>query len=268
MLTALEFGNATADMVVNTSPGWMRLGGSRVSDPINRGELTLEEILIHSSNMGTTKLALDMPKEFLLDKFFEAGFGSDTGTNLIGESVGVMHDRSRWSQFELATLSWGYGIAVTPLQLARLYGTIGNGGIKRPLTIVKRDKITEGERIFSEKNTKSLLEMLEGVVEEGAKKAKVPGYRVAGKTGTSIKSVVGGYGNDYVGLFGGIAPLSQPQLAVVVVINEPGGDVYHGGEIAAPVFSRVMKGALQLLNIAPDANSNVAKLTAKERDNV
>ena len=268
VLTALEFGNATADMIVDTHPGWMRLGGSRVSDPINRGKLTLEEILITSSNMGTTKLALDMPKEFLLDKFFEAGFGSDTGTNLIGESTGVMHDRSRWSKFELATLSWGYGLAVTPLQLARLYSAIGNGGIKRPLTIVKASEAVEGERIFSENNTRSLLTMLEGVVEEGAKKAKVAGYRVAGKTGTSIKSVVGGYGNDYVGLFGGVAPVSKPELAVVVVINEPGGDVYHGGEIAAPVFSRVMKGALHLLNIAPDANDKVAKIAAKERDNV
>ena len=239
-----------------------------MSDPINRGKLTLEEILITSSNMGTTKLALDMPKEFLLDKFFEAGFGSDTGTNLIGESTGVMHDRSRWSKFELATLSWGYGLAVTPLQLARLYSAIGNGGIKRPLTIVKASEAVEGERIFSENNTRSLLTMLEGVVEEGAKKAKVAGYRVAGKTGTSIKSVVGGYGNDYVGLFGGVAPVSKPELAVVVVINEPGGDVYHGGEIAAPVFSRVMKGALHLLNIAPDANDKVAKIAAKERDNV
>ncbi|WP_448548934.1 penicillin-binding transpeptidase domain-containing protein [Thalassotalea fusca] len=268
VLTALEFGNATADMIVDTHPGWMRLGGSRVSDPINRGKLSLEEILITSSNMGTTKLALDMPKEFLLDKFFESGFGSDTGTNLIGESVGVMHDRSRWSEFELATLSWGYGLAVTPLQLARLYSAIGNGGVKRPLSIVKADKIAEGERIFSQQNTRSLLTMLEGVVEEGAKKARVPGYRVAGKTGTSRKSVVGGYGNDYVGLFGGVAPVSNPELAVVVVINEPGGDVYHGGEIAAPVFSRVMKGALHLLNIAPDAHEQVVTQAKKERSNV
>jgi cell division protein FtsI (penicillin-binding protein 3) len=139
-LTALEFGSAEIDTVIDTSPGWMRLGGRRVNDPINRGELSIEDILVTSSNMGTTKLALSVPKNFLLDKFFDAGFADDTGTGLVGESSGMMHDRPRWSKFELATLSWGYGLAITPLQLARFYATLANGGVKRELSIVKAEQ--------------------------------------------------------------------------------------------------------------------------------
>jgi len=256
-LTALEFGSVKANTVINTSPGWMRLGGRRVSDPINRGKLSIEDVLITSSNMGTTKLALSVPKDYLLTKFFDAGFSDDTGTNLVGESAGMMHDRSRWSKFELATLSWGAGLAITPAQLTRFYMALANGGVKRKLSIVKTDKNNtnpeDQERIFSAENTTAITNMLEAVVEEHVPKAKISGYRVGGKTGTSIKAVAGGYGNDYVALFAGMAPISNPEIVVVVVINEPSGDLYHGGEVAAPVFSRVMKGALRVLNIAPDA---------------
>jgi len=264
-MAALEFGSVESNSVINTSPGWMRLGGRRVSDPINRGKLSIEEILITSSNMGTTKLALSVPKNYLLDKFFEVGFGESTGTDLVGESMGMMHDRSRWSQFELATLSWGAGLAITPMQLTRFYMALANGGIKRQLSIIKQDsKLAQAvddaepkaERIFSEKNSIAVVNMLEAVVDEHVPRAKVSGYRVGGKTGTSIKAVAGGYGNDYVALFAGIAPISKPEVVVIVVINEPSGDLYHGGEVAAPVFSRVMKGALRVLNIAPDAINN------------
>jgi len=257
-LTALEFGSVKANTIINTSPGWMRLGGRRVNDPINRGKLSIEDILVTSSNMGTTKLALSVPKEFLLDKFFDAGFADSTGTDLIGESSGMMHDRQRWSKFELATLSWGYGLAITPMQLARFYATLANGGIKRELSIVKMDKPSEGERVFSKKNSLAITQMLETVVDEHVQKAKIDGYRVGGKTGTSFKAVAGGYGNDYVGLFAGVAPITDPKVVVVVVINDPGGDLYHGGEVAAPVFSRVMKGALRILNVAPDASDKMA----------
>jgi len=252
VLSALEFGSAKVNTIINTSPGWMRLGGRRVNDPINRGKLSIEDILVTSSNMGTTKLALSVPKNFLLDKFFDAGFAESTGTDLMGESSGMMHDRQRWSKFELATLSWGYGLAITPMQLVRFYATLANGGIKRELIIVKSDKKSAGERIFSQKNSQAVMAMLETVVDEHVQKAKVDGYRVGGKTGTSFKAVAGGYGNDYVGLFAGVAPISDPKVVIVVVINDPGGDLYHGGEVAAPVFSRVMKGTLRVLNIAPD----------------
>jgi len=253
-LAALEFGSAEANTVIDTSPGWMRLGGRRVNDPINRGKQSIEEILINSSNMGTAKLALSVPKNFLLDKFFDAGFGETTGTDLIGESFGIMHDRQRWSKFELATLSFGYGLTITPMQLARFYAALTNGGIKRELSIVKTDKPSEGVRVFSEQNSQAITAMLETVVDEHVQKAKVDGYRVGGKTGTTLKAVAGGYGNDYVAIFAGVAPISKPEVVVVVLINEPDGDLYHGGEVAAPVFSRVMKGALQVLNVAPDVS--------------
>lgn len=280
VLTALEFGSVEKDSIVDTYPGWMRLGGSRVSDPRYLGKITLPELLVHSSNMGTTKLALSVPKDYLIDKFFDAGFSEDTGTGLVGESSGMMHDRSRWSKFELATLSWGHGVAITPIQLARFYSTLGNGGLKKPLTILKQPKgselADESERIFSQEHSQNVVEMLEHVVNEHYTVAKVDGYRVGGKSGTAIKAFAGGYGNDYVGLFAGVAPISDPEIAVVVVIDDPGGDLYHGGEVAAPVFSRIMKGALRLLNVPPDENSRISSLkteqqfenSPKERDHV
>jgi len=279
VLSALEFGAVNSETIINTSPGHMRLGGRRVSDPRNYGKQTLTDILVNSSNMGTTKLALSLPKEFFLDKFFEAGFGEDTGTGLVGESSGIMHDRNRWSKIELATLSYGMGVATSPLQLARLYSAIANGGIKRSLTILKttpeNNQFNKVERIFSKNNSDKVAKMLEQVVDQHVEAAAVDGYRVGGKTGTAFKAMAGSYGNDYVGLFAGFAPISKPELSVVVVINEPSGDMYHGGEVAAPVFSRVMKGALHLLNIAPDkiekntltTNIKVNHLTLSEDDN-
>lgn len=278
-IAALEFGSVKPNTIINTSPGWMRLGGRRVSDPINRGKLSIEDILVYSSNMGTTKLALSVPKNYFLDKFFEVGFSEDTGTHLVGESTGMMHDRSRWSQFELATLSWGAGLAITPMQLTRFYMALANGGIKRKLSIIKHDNNAlesefddqgekRAERIFSQENSMAIVNMLEAVVDKHTPKAKVDGYRVGGKTGTSIKAVAGGYGNDYVGFFAGMAPISKPEIVVVVVINEPGGDLYYGGDVAAPVFSRVMKGALRILNIAPDAvDKKVARNELSQHQN-
>jgi cell division protein FtsI (penicillin-binding protein 3) len=280
VLTALEFGSIQKDSIIDTYPGWMRLGGSRVSDPRYLGKITLSELLVHSSNMGTTKLALSVPKNYLIDKFFDVGFSEDTGTGLVGESSGMMHDRPRWSKFELATLSWGHGVAITPIQLTRFYTTLANGGIKMPLTILKQDEASlakqKHERIFSAKNSQNVVELLEDVVNQHYTVAKVDGYRVGGKSGTAIKAFAGGYGDDYVGLFAGIAPISDPEIAVVVVINDPGGDLYHGGEVAAPVFSRIMKGTLRLLNVPPDDNTRVssaqaeqqAKSSPKKRDHV
>lgn len=269
VLTALEFGSVKKDSIIDTYPGWMRLGGSRVSDPRYLGKITLAELLVHSSNIGTTKLALSVPKDYLIDKFFDAGFSEDTGTGLVGESSGMMHDRARWSKFELATLSWGHGVAITPTQLARFYTTLANGGMKIPLTILKQDtdslKNQKQERIFSAENSQNVLEMLEHVVNEQYTVAKIDGYRVGGKSGTAIKAFAGGYGNDYVGLFAGVAPISDPEIAVVVVIDDPGGDLYHGGEVAAPVFSRIMKGTLRLLNVPPDANTRVSSVQAERK---
>jgi cell division protein FtsI (penicillin-binding protein 3) len=189
---------------------------------------------------------------------------TESGTGLIGESSGIFYERRRWSDFELSALSFGYGLSVTTLQLARMYSVIASGGIKRPLSIVRTGYDLEEERVVDQKHANALLAMMEKVVshEGSGRKARVPGYRVAGKTGTSRKAVSGGYGEEYVNIFSGIAPASDPQLVVVVLINEPSGDLYYAGDTAAPVFSRIMSSSLQMLNVPPDdkALSSLASL--------
>jgi len=254
VLSALEFGSAQVDSLIDTSPGWMHLGGNIVRDPRNYGEIDLTEIIRKSSNMGTSKLALSVPKEFLLDMYYHVGLMSDSGANLLGETNGIFNERNRWSDFELSTLSFGYGISVTALQLARMYSILGDGGIKRPLSIVKPDEPVESERVISEHATQQVLRMMESVIQEGgsAQKASVSGYRVAGKTGTSRKANGNGYGEEYVNIFAGVAPVSDPQLAVVILINEPKGELYYAGQTAAPVFAKIMAASLQMLNVPPD----------------
>ncbi|WP_339900115.1 penicillin-binding transpeptidase domain-containing protein [Paraglaciecola polaris] len=265
VLSALEFGSVEMDTVIDTSPGWMRVGGSMVRDSRNYGKLDLTGIIRKSSNMGTSKLALSVPKQFLIDQYYNMGLMSDTGSNLIGESSGIFHERSRWSEFELSTLSFGYGLSVTTAQIARMYSILGSGGIKRPLSMIKSDQKVPEERVLSKHIAQEVLTMMESVVNKGGSgtKARVPGYRVAGKTGTSRKAVAGGYGEEYVSIFAGVAPVSDPQLAVVVLINEPRGDVYYAGDTAAPVFSKIMSNSLQMLNVPPDDKtvSSLASIT-------
>lgn len=268
VVSALEFGSVELETQIDTSPGWMRVGGAYVRDPRNYGVIDLTEIVKKSSNMGTSKLAFSIPRRQFLDTYYDVGLIGDTGTNLLGESGGIFHERNRWSDHEVASLSFGYGIAVTTLQLARMYTTLANGGIRRPLSIIKDTSELNhpGERAISRETASAVVEMMEHVVSDTGtgKKAQVPGYRVAGKTGTSRKAVPGGYGEEYVNIFAGLAPVSEPQVAVVVLINEPGGDLYHSGDTAAPVFSRVMSGTLQMLNVPPDDKS-VSSLTALRR---
>jgi cell division protein FtsI (penicillin-binding protein 3) len=263
MISALEFGSVNLNTMIDTSPGWMHLGGKIVRDGHNLGKISLTDIIRHSSNMGTSKLALSVPKEYLLDMYYNVGLMSGSGANLLGETNGIFNERPRWSDFDIATLSFGYGISVTALQLARMYSIIGDGGMKRPLSIVKSDQPVESERVISEEASRQVLHMLESVLQEGgtARKAAVPGYRVAGKTGTTRKAIANGYGEEYVNIFAGVAPVSDPQLAVVILINEPKGDAYYAGDTAAPVFAKVMAGSLQMLNVAPD-DKTVSSLVA------
>lgn len=254
VISALENGVVHADSIVDTSPGWMRLGGKRVADHRNLGPISVQTILQRSSNMGMARMALQETPEQLLDTLYRFGLGIDSGMGLVGESTGLVPQRRRWSDIERATLSFGYGITVTPLQLAQSYAVLANSGVRYPLTIIKRSQPPVGEQVVPKQHADAVLHMLESVVGPGgtALKAAIPGYRVAGKTGTSRKAIAGGYGSDYVGLFAGMAPASNPRLAMVVVMNEPQGDKYYGGDVAAPVFAEVMSGALQLLNIRPD----------------
>jgi len=253
VMAALDFGEFKADSVIDTSPGWYRLGGNRVRDSRNLGEIDVATIISKSSNVGVSRMALSVPKQTFLSSFYNLGFGSRTNVSLPGESAGVLSERSRWADFEIATLSFGYGLAVTPLQLAKAYSVIANQGRANPISILKLDKPPQGEQVISSEVANAMLQMMEGVTKAGgtAIKARIGGYRVAGKTGTARKATRGGYGDDYVVSFAGIAPIDNPRLVTVVIINDPKGDKYYGGDVAAPVFAKVTTGALQLLNVAP-----------------
>ncbi len=254
--SGLDNGIIAADSIIDTSPGKMRLGGRLVQDTRNRGKISLAEILKYSSNMGVSKVALSLGHERLLDTYYQFGFGQESSLTLNGESQGYMPTRRRWSEFEEATLSFGYGIQITTLQLAHAYATLGSGGLYRPLTILKQDSTPLSERVLSTENAQELLHMMESVVEKNGSghAAKVDRYRIAGKTGTSRKAIAGGYGDDYIALFAGVAPVSNPRFAMAVVIDSPSGDRYYGGVIAAPIFAEVMENTLQLLNVPPDKN--------------
>lgn len=264
---ALEAGTVKRDDIISTSPGWMRIGGRNVRDSSNYGDMSLGKILVKSSNVGISKLALSMPVQQLLGTYQSMGLGNFSGINLPGESAGLIHDRHRWSDFERATLSFGYGLTATPLQLARMYATLGSGGILYPVSILKLKQAPEGQQVISPEVARDVMHMLVGVTEKGgtATKAHIDGYPIAGKTGTSRKAVAGGYGDDYVALFAGVAPVNNPKLAIVVVINEPKGDRYYGGDVAGPAFAKIMSGALQMLNVEPITEREQVQLAAAPR---
>lgn len=268
VLSALEFGSANLNTKVDTYPGYFRIGGSWVRDANNYNVLSLTGIIQKSSNVGVSKLVLDMPIEHVLGLYGNMGLGIDTGLGLNGESSGMLSHRRRWSDHERATLSFGYGLSVTAAQLARAYATMANGGLSKPLSIIKNDELHPGEQVLAPEHAAAMLEMMEANIMPGgtATKARVKGYRVGGKTGTARKAIVGGYGDDYVASFAGVGPISNPRLACVVVINEPAGDFYHGGEIAAPVFANIMGATMQLLNLTPDAQSQ-PRISAITGDN-
>ncbi|QYK01772.1 peptidoglycan D,D-transpeptidase FtsI family protein [Shewanella psychrotolerans] len=264
---ALEAGTIEEDQIFKTHPGRIRIGGKIVRDGRNYGDMSLGDVLVHSSNVGMTQIALSMPVQELLGYYQSMGLGNYSGINLPGESAGIIQDRRRWSDFERATLSFGYALTVTPLQIARMYAMLGSGGVLYPSSILKLKQQPEGEQVISPHVAQSVMEMLVGVTEPGgtAKKAHIDGYPVAGKTGTARKAVAGGYGEDYVALFAGVAPVHNPRLAMVVVVNEPKGDRYYGGDVAAPVFAKVMSGALQMLNVEPISAREKIKLAGNVR---
>lgn len=260
LAAALEAGQVTPDMLIDTSPGTMQVSGHTIRDVRDFGELTITEMLVRSSNVGMVELILDMPPERLWDMYQRFGFGQVTGTGFPGESAGVLRDYARWRTLEQATLAYGYGLSVTPLQLARAVSAIADGGRLRQPLLIMDDTQYPPQSVLDPKIALELGEMMEAVVESPigtGRSAQIPGYRVAGKTGTSRKSISGGYANRYVSSFIGYAPASRPALAAVVVINDPGGENYYGGQVAAPVFSRVMSSALRLNNIPPDDIRNL-----------
>lgn len=251
---ALDSGKYTPDSIVNTSPGWMILNGKRVEDEHDLGKITVTTVLQKSSNMGASKLTLSLPPNSLWHLLHSAGFGETTGSHFPGESAGRLPFHRKWAKITLATLSFGYGISVTDLQLARAYAALADGGLLRPVTFLRLNKVPPGKRILSKQVAKQILEMLQSVIEKGgtATRARVSGYHVTGKTGTTRMIGPNGYEKyHHIAMFVGIAPVSNPRLVISVEITDPRGD-YYGGYVAAPVFSKVMAGALRILNIPPD----------------
>ncbi|MBD1574231.1 peptidoglycan glycosyltransferase FtsI [Vibrio sp. S17_S38] len=261
MLAGLDKGIIDPTTIIDTGNGIMRVGGSRVRDSEKAGKASLTTILKKSSNVGIATIALRMDVRDILGMYSGVGFGNISGIQLPGEVTGIFPDRRRWSPFEEATLAFGYGISVTPLQLAHAYATLGNMGVNMPLHLLKNNHSGKSFRAADADAARRVVNMLEQVTHKGgtAVEARVPGYRVGAKTGTSRKAKAGGYSDQYVSLTAGIAPISNPRLALVVVINEPQGDQFYGGTVAGPVFSEVMKGALQILNVAPDATPQSEK---------
>ncbi|POF59209.1 peptidoglycan glycosyltransferase FtsI, partial [Vibrio vulnificus] len=257
ILAALENGVATKDTVIDTGNGILQVGGSRVRDTSKVGKADLTEILKKSSNIGVTKLSMEMPVEAILGMYNSVGLGEPSGLNLVGEVTGIFPTRSRWSPIERATLSFGYGLSITPIQLVHAYATLGNEGMYEPIHIIKSNDRDMAKQVVSKQHAREVLNMLETVTQKGgsARRAAVPGYRVGAKTGTSRKATAGGYSDEYITYTAGVAPVSDPRIALVVVVNEPQGDDYYGGSVASPVFSEIMKGALQILNVAPDENA-------------
>ncbi|HGO5846643.1 TPA: penicillin-binding transpeptidase domain-containing protein [Mannheimia haemolytica] len=251
VLTALQNGVTYRDEVISTRP--FVVNGHTIKDVAPRDSLTLTGILQKSSNIGVSKLALRMPANALVDTYTKVGFGKDTGLGL-GEQRGTNGDRKRWADIERATLSYGYGLNVTPLQLARAYATLGSFGLYRPLSITKVDPPVIGERVLPEKTTRDVVHMMESVAAkgEGGHRAAVDGYRVAIKTGTARKLEKGKYVEKYIAYTAGLAPASDPRFALVVLINEPKAGNYYGGFVSAPLFSRIMGYTLKQRNIKPD----------------
>ncbi len=253
LAAALESGQTTPETVLDTSPGTMQVAGHTIRDVRNFGEISVTEMLTRSSNVGIVELILDLDARDLWGVYSRFGFGAVSGTGFPGESAGVLRDYERWRRLEQATLAYGYGLSVTPVQLVRAMSALADEGRLRQPTLI-RGTDNPPQSVLDPALARQIASMLETVTgpDGTGTRARVPGYRVAGKTGTSRKVGAGGYDDRYVASFAGFAPVSRPRLAAVVVIQDPEGEAYYGGQVAAPLFSRVMDAALRLFNVPPD----------------
>lgn len=237
-------------------PDDFRVGGKLIRDDHYHPRLTVSEILQKSSNIGAVRIAMRLKPEQFWDTLKRAGFGQLPGSGFPGEASGILRDYKNWKPVEQATMAYGHGISVTLLQLARAYMAFANDGVVMPLTFLKREADDlNGDRVLSVEIARTVRTMMETVTQEGgtAVLAQVPGYRVAGKTGTAHKLIGGRYSPDrYIASFVGMAPASDPRLIIAVMIDEPSGAAYYGGLVAAPVFAQVMAAALRQLDIPPD----------------
>ncbi|MDX1491224.1 MAG: penicillin-binding protein 2 [Pseudohongiellaceae bacterium] len=274
---ALESGFYTPETLIDTSPGRMRVGRDWVTDAttraVNHGVLPLRGVITKSSNVGASKIALALGHEPLREMLGRVGFGQDTGSGFPGERGGLLPNHRVWHDIETATLSYGYGLSVSALQLAQAYVSIANGGIKKPVSLLKlgEEQVASlpENRVLSETVSAQVRDALETVVDRerggGAVAANVPFYSVAGKTGTAHVVGSGGYESSvYNSLFAGYAPASDPKVVVVIVMNQPGGGQHYGSQVAAPLFSQIVAGTMRILNVAPDKidESELLKLSA------
>jgi cell division protein FtsI (penicillin-binding protein 3) len=256
IMAALETGRYTPDTKIDTHPGYFRVGRKTLLDPVNYGVMNLTKIITKSSQVGLTKVSLDLEPTDIRDLFFRLGLGQSTGTGFPGESVGILPNHTKWQPIVQANFSFGYGLALTTLQLAQAYSVIADNGLKKPVSILKLDGAPSSKEVVDKKIANQVVEMLKTVVLPGgtAKRANVENYVVAGKTGTVHRVGKGGYAdNRYTSLFAGFAPANDPEIIAVVVVNEPSRGQYYGGEVAAPVFASVVERSLQLLQVPPDA---------------
>ena len=253
--TAIETGKVNRNTIINTEHGVFTLGNRKIHDAHPESMLTVAQVIQKSSNVGAAKIALSLKSETMWQGLADSGFGAQTGSNFPGEAPGKLRDPKTWRPIEQATMAYGHGISVNLLQLARAYTIFANDGELKPISLLKLDAPAKGKKVFSDRTARELRGMLEMVVLPGgtAPLAQVAGYRVAGKTGTAHKLEDGRYVNRYVASFVGFAPVSNPRLVVAVMIDEPSGAEYYGGEVAAPVFSKVTDAALHALSVPNDA---------------
>jgi len=253
--SALEAGAIRPDTVIHTEGGVFTLGTNTIHDAHPAGPLTVEQVIQKSSNIGAAKIALSLPSETLWRTYSEAGFGTAPRTGYPGEVAGRLRPPKTWRPIEQATMSYGHGLSVNLVQLARAYTIFADEGDLKPVTLFKTDGPVAGRPVISPRTAHSVLHMLELAVQPGgtAPKAQVAGYRVAGKTGTARKIEDRVYVAQYVASFVGLAPVSNPRLIVAVMIDQPSAGDYYGGNVAGPVFSNVMGAALRMLGVPTDA---------------
>jgi len=252
---ALESGRFSPLSQIDTNPGFIRVGTKTIEDKHNYGVIDLATILAKSSNVGAVHVSMKLDKEMLWNTLSHFGAGRLTSSGYPGESAGMLPPFQGWRPIGQATMAFGYGLSMTPLQLAQAYSVLAGDGLYRPVSLIRVEKPTIARRVVSPETARKVIVMLEHVVSEGGTglKATVTGYRVAGKTGTARKSGAGGYSDDrHTAVFAGIVPATSPRLVIVVVVDEPQGGVYYGGDVAAPVFSAVAAGALRILAVPPD----------------
>ncbi len=250
---ALESGNFKPESIIDTTP--FDLGSKLIGDDRCEGELNLEMILVKSCNAGAARISLATEPKVFFDTLTKLGISQITASGFPGEVRGSLGNYQNWRPIKQATLSYGYGVSVTPLQLAKAYAAIANGGIVNQISIEKIKVKSNGERALSEDTAANLLLMLETVVEQSVSRARVKGYRVGGKTGTAEIFSDDYSGDTHNAFFVGIAPISNPRIVTVVVVNEPQGQKYYGGQVAAPIFSLIVSGALRIMGIPPDENT-------------